>query len=288
MTSHNADATFTTRQAGRAREFRDLHVAGRPLLLPNAWDAVSARIVEEAGAPAVATTSAGVAWSLGVPDGDRLGRGPAVELIARVAATVGVPVTADVESGFADTADGVEETIGAVLAAGAVGVNIEDAHHGGPEPLRPVRDQADRIAAARRAADAVGIPLFVNARTDTYLLSVGDPAGRVAETLRRAAAYLAAGADGIFVPGLTDLAVLSSLVEELQAPLNVLAGPGAPGVAALAGVGVARISLGSSVAAAAYAVAQRAARELFADGTYTTLDGALGYGEINALFTGRD
>lgn len=158
----------------RALAFRALHVPGRPLVLPNAWDAASARIVEDAGAAAVATTSAGLAWALGVPDGDQLDRERALEALARITATVAVPVSADIESGFAKDAAGVADTVRAVLAAGAVGVNIEDALYGGAGVLRPVAEQAERIAAAREAADAEGVPLFVNARIDTFLRGAGE------------------------------------------------------------------------------------------------------------------
>ncbi len=158
----------------RALAFRALHVPGRPLVLPNAWDAASARIVEDTGAAAVATTSAGVAWALGVPDGDLLGRERAVAAVARIAGSVAVPVSADIESGFAEDPAGVADTVRAVLAAGAVGVNIEDALYGGEGVLRPVAEQAERIAAAREAADAEGVPLFVNARIDTFLRGAGE------------------------------------------------------------------------------------------------------------------
>src|SRR5215470_7410836 len=185
-------------QADKARLFHSLHTSGTLLRLPNAWDAASARVIEAAGAAAIATTSAGVAWSLGHADGDQLPRHLAIGAVARVAAAVGVPVSADIESGFADDAEGVAETIAGVIAAGAVGINLEDASHGGAAPLRPVAEAAERVAAARRAAWAAGIPLYINARTDTYLLRVGEGEARVRETLTRASAYLEAGADGIF------------------------------------------------------------------------------------------
>ena len=272
----------------RALAFRALHVPGRPLVLPNAWDAASARIVEDAGASAVATTSAGLAWALGVPDGDRLDRERALEALARITATVAVPVSADIESGFAKDAAGVADTVRAVLAAGAVGVNIEDAlygaeiddaAYGGEGVLRPVAEQAERIAAAREAADAEGVPLFVNARIDTYLRGVGG----VDATLERAAAFRAAGADGIFVPGAVEPGTVKELADGIDAPLNVLVGPGAPPVAELAALGVARVSAGSSGALAAYAVVRRAARELLDTGTYGAQTGGLGYGELNSL-----
>jgi 2-methylisocitrate lyase-like PEP mutase family enzyme len=271
----------------KARLFRSLHTGDAVLRLPNAWDVASALLVEEAGAAAVATTSAGVAWSLGAADGDELDRDRAIDLIARVAAAVDVPVTADIESGFAADADGVGETIAGVVAAGAVGVNLEDSVQGGPAPLRPVEEQAERVAAARRAADAAGVPLYINARTDIYLRGVGDPATRLPETLSRAAAYVAAGADGIFVPGVTDPAVLVELVKGIPVPLNVLAGPGAPSFDELAELGVARVSVGASIAAVAYALVRRSAQELLATGTYASLAGGVAYPELNALLKNR-
>lgn len=203
-------------------------------------------------------------------------------------------MSADIESGYAKDAAGVGDTIRAVLAAGAVGVNIEDALYGregddGEDagdgsrgPLRPVAEQAERIAAARAAADAAGVPLFINARIDTVLRG----AGGVEETLERAAAFLAAGADGIFVPGVVDPGTVKSLVAGVEGPLNVLAGPGAPSVAELAALGVARISTGSSIAQAAHAVVRRAARELLSAGTYDSLTGGLDYAELNTLLGG--
>lgn len=274
---------MTTYQQRNALLLHDLHRPGSPLVLPNAWDAATARIVAACGAAAVATTSAGVAWSLGRPDGDQLDREAALAAVGRIAAAVTVPVTADVESGFAADAAGVARTVDGVLAAGAVGVNIEDALVTGTGPLRPVDDQCARIRAAREAADAAGIRLFVNARTDTYLRAVGDPADRLAETLRRAAEYRAAGADGIFVPGVADPATIEALVAGIDAPVNVLAGPGSPSIAALAELGVARVSLGSAIAQAAYGLVRRAAVEALAEGSYLHLADPLPYPELNAL-----
>ncbi|MFE2538157.1 isocitrate lyase/phosphoenolpyruvate mutase family protein [Streptomyces sp. NPDC059371] len=272
--------TDTERLRGSALAFRALHVPGRPLVLANAWDAVSARIVEDAGAAAVATTSAGLAWTLGAADGDRLDREDALAAVARITAVVRVPVSADIESGYASDATGLGDTVRAVLAAGAVGVNIEDAlYEEGAGPLRPRAEQAERIAAVRAAADAAEVPLFVNARIDTFLRG----AGGVEETLERAAAFLAAGADGIFVPGTVDPATVKALVEGIEGPLNILVGPGAPSVHELAALGVARISAGSSIAAAAHALVRRAARELLGTGTCESLTGGFDYAGLNAL-----
>lgn len=263
-----------------ALAFRALHVPGDPLVLANAWDAMSARVVADAGAAAVATTSAGLAWALGAADGDRLDRDTALAAVARVAAAVGVPVSADIESGYAKDAAGVADTIRAVIGAGAVGVNIEDAlYEPAAGPLRPVAEQAERIAAAREAADAEGVPLFVNARIDTFLRDGGG----VDRTLERAAAFLAAGADGVFVPGAVDPDTIGLLATSIDAPLNVLAGPGALPVTELAALGVARVSVGSGIAQAAYAVVRRAAGELLEKGAYEALAAALDYTALNEL-----
>lgn len=257
-------------------EFRALH-SGAVLVLPNAWDVASARLIERAGARAVATTSAGVAWSLGSPDGDKLPRDRAVDLVARIAAGARVPVTADIESGFGATAAEVGDTVRAVADAGAAGINIEDGTYPG---LRPVEEQAQRIAAARRAA-----PLFVNARIDSYLFGVGDPDTRLADTVARAKAFVAAGADGVFVPGVVDPEIIAALASQIPVPLNVMAGPGAPSVPEMAGLGVARVSVGSGIAQAAYAVAVRCAKEMLTDGTYDAQATDLGFGEVNALLS---
>jgi len=249
---------------------RSLHVPGRPLVLANAWDAASARVAEAAGAPVVATTSAGVAWSLGARDGDALDREAAVAAVRRVVAAVSVPVSADIEAGFGDDPAGVAETIRGVVAAGAAGVNLEDG-------LRPIGEAAARMAAARAAAPRED--LFLNARIDTFVLGDGD----FAETVARAEAYLAAGADGIFVPGAIDPEVVGALVAKIPAPVNVMVWPGAPTVAELAGLGVARVSLGSGVAEAAYAVMRRATLEVLASGTYREIENAIAYGELNGL-----
>jgi 2-methylisocitrate lyase-like PEP mutase family enzyme len=253
----------------KAALFRSLHTPGSPLVLVNAWDAASAGVVAAAGARAVGTTSAGVAWSLGAPDGDALSREATVEAVRRVVSAVSVPVTADIESGFGVTPADVAETVRAVVAAGAVGVNIEDGH-------RSVAEQSARLAAARAAA---GEALFINARLDEYLLGGRDFDAAV----ERAEAYLAAGVDGIFVPGVVDPATVAALVAKIAAPVNIMAGPGAPPVAELARLGVARVSLGSAVAQAAYGLVRRAAEEALTAGTYGSVADGYDYGGLNAL-----
>ena len=267
---------MNTARVQNAVHFHSLHTSTRPLALSNAWDVASALIAEAAGAPAIATTSAGVAWSLGLPDGNRLDRARAVAVVAGIAAAVAVPVTADIEGGYAVSLDGVSETVKGLLDAGAVGINIEDGH-------RTPADLAARIAASRRTADAAGIALFINARTDVFLAGIGAPEQRVELVLERANQYVEAGADGIFVPGVTDADLIAELTAGISVPVNMMVGPGALSVDDLARLGVARVSLGSGVAQAAYAVVQRATRELTSTGTYEALSDALEYGTLNDL-----
>jgi len=270
----------------RARRLRQLHEHGT-LVMPNAWDAASAVMIVSAGAEAVATTSGGVAWSLGRADGEGLTRTEMAEAVRRIVAAVEVPVTADVESGYGPEPSDVAATIRAVLAAGAAGVNIEDSH-GDDGALFTPAQQADRLRAARAAAVEAGVPeLVVNARTDVFLRQVGDPAGRLDDVLERAAAYAKAGADVLFVPGQLDLDVLKRLVDASPLPVNVMAAPGGPTVGDLRAVGVRRVTVGTAVSQAAYTVAYRAARELLDEGTHTALESAIGYPELNARFSPR-
>lgn len=277
---------FVPVQSAKAAAFRGLHAEGSvPLVLVNVWDAASARLVEEAGAHALATSSSAISWSLGFPDGNQLPRALAMAALGRIATATDLPVTADIETGYAG-ADGVfddallRQTVTAVLEAGAVGVNIEDS---GGVPLTDVDEQARRIGIIRTMAEEAGVRLFINARTDTYL------SGRFRErafeeTLRRVPAYLAAGADGIFVPGVTDLHVLHELSRRIPAPLNALAGVGAPSVGELHDAGVRRISIGGNTAKAAYATVSRVAAEVLGDGNWSELAGARSHADMDALF----
>jgi 2-methylisocitrate lyase-like PEP mutase family enzyme len=246
-----------------AAVFAALHKPGDPLLLPNAWDAGSAVAIASAGAKAIATTSAGIAWSLGLNDGvpggvpaGGLDAETVAAVVARIVAAVDVPVSADIEAGYADVA----ATMAAVAAAGAVGVNLEDRVSAGV--LRDPAGQADRIAAARAAAPGT----WINARTDVFLGGSAD----LAEALDRSAAYAEAGADSLFVPGLTDPDTLATLAQG-PLPVAVMVWPGAPAVAELAAAGVVRISLGPAITQAAYALAARATAELLTAGTYDAL-----------------
>lgn len=263
-------------QTERAATFHALH--DDLVVLPNCWDAASAAVIEHAGAKALATSSAAVAWSLGTQDGNMLDRELMLDHLRRICAVATVPVSCDIEGGFGDSTADLAETTRLVIEAGAVGVNIEDALAGA---LRPVDEAADRVRVVREAADAAGVELFVNGRTDSYLLGSAD----FDDTVARAAAYLEAGANGIFVPGVTDVDVVQRLTAAIDAPVNILTGPGAPAVADLKKAGARRVSAGSSLAGAIFGHIERAARELLDAGTYDELAAPKTWGEMNALFT---
>ncbi|HWZ26449.1 MAG TPA: isocitrate lyase/phosphoenolpyruvate mutase family protein [Verrucomicrobiae bacterium] len=268
----------------KADAFRNMHHAPPLLVLPNAWDAVTARLFVQAGARAIATTSAGISATLGYPDGQNIPSELMMQAIARIANAVNVPVTADIESGYADSPKELGESMRAVINAGAIGVNLEDATEDTSQPLFALEEQIERIRTVREAADNINVPVVINARTDVYLEKVGEPATRFAETVRRLNAYHLAGADCLFVPGVTDMPTLSRLVQSVEGPLNVLAGPGMPPVADLQRIGIARLSVGSAIMRATLALARDAADELLQKGTYSTfLDRNIPYHEVNEL-----
>ncbi|MEU1394107.1 MULTISPECIES: isocitrate lyase/phosphoenolpyruvate mutase family protein [unclassified Nonomuraea] len=274
-------ATDTT--ARKADLFRRLS-ADSVLILPNAWDAASAAVTAAAGATAIATTSGGVSWSLGRGDGQHLTRDEMLHAAQRIVNTVDLPVTVDIEGGYGPTPEDVADTVRAVAAAGAVGVNLEDSQAVGG-PLFDLADQTARLRAARQAAAAAGLPgLFVNARTDVFLFAIGPSAGRLDEVLKRTAAYAEAGADGIFVPGLLDLDALATLCAESPLPVNAMAVAGGPTTAELTQAGVRRISLGTALAQTAYTAARKAATELLTTGTYDSLTDSLDFSTLNTLF----
>jgi|SRR5579872_2022303 len=264
----------------KAARLLELHHASEPLVLANVWDVASARLVEAAGFPAVATTSSGIANAHGYPDGQRISRDEMLAAVRRISRSVDVPTTADMEAGYGPTLDDVAETVNGAIAAGAVGINLEDSDD---EGLFPLKEAAARIETARTAAAKAGVNLVINARTDVYLLGAR---GREAfdEAVRRANAYRSAGADCLFVPGVTDGELIGELVKAITGPLNVLANAETPPVAALRKLGVKRISVGGALARASLTVVRRIAAELRASGTFTFASSIIPHAEMNALF----
>ncbi|HEY9104255.1 isocitrate lyase/phosphoenolpyruvate mutase family protein [Chitinimonas sp.] len=275
-------------QIDLAQQFRQLNQQGR-LLLANAWDVASARIYEQAGALAIGTTSGGIAYSQGYQDAELIGRDAMLRVVAAIARSVRLPVSADIEAGYGPSAEDVANSVRAAIAAGAVGVNIEDNSHGlTSTPLFDIDAHCLRLHAARTAADAAGVPVWINARTDTYLLGLGEDAeARFADTVVRARAYLAAGADMVFVPVLTDPATVRRLVEAVGGPISLMAMPGGPSAAELFAAGAARVSLGVFPMLAAMATVRDIAAEALGSGTWQTMSHSYGYAEAEALFATR-
>ena len=273
-------------QAQQAELFRNQHRGPRLLLLPNAWDAMSARVFVAAGFEAIATTSGGVAWSLGYADGEQTPWAEVVAATARIVRSARVPVTADIEAGYGETADAVMRSVAEIIAAGAVGVNLEDGMPHGPVPIRTAADAADRIRAAREAARAAGVPIVINGRTDLYLRNIGDEASRFDETVERGRAYLAAGADCVYPIGLRDPAAIGRLVKALGAPININVRAGSPSVVELEALGVARASTASQVALMAVSLTRQVADDLRTTGRFDTLAPAMSQADAQRLFTG--
>ena len=267
-----------------AQAFRRMHDRSRVLLLPNAWDALGARLFAHRGFAAVATTSAGVAWSLGYADGEQAPLEEVLAAIARIVRVAAVPVTADIETGYGGTPEEVAATVRAVIATGAVGINIEDGMPG-HGPLRGVSDAAARVRAARAAADAAGVPIVINARVDHWMQHDGAaPASRLADAIERGRAYLAAGADCIYPIGLGEPATLAALVRALDAPVNVAAGAGMPGLAELTRLGVARVSTATRLTTLALGAIDRALADVQASGNFDGLVADFGYADAQQLF----
>jgi 2-methylisocitrate lyase-like PEP mutase family enzyme len=272
-------------QAAKADQLRKLHQGPKILVLPNAWDVASARVLEELGYPAIATTSAGIAFCLGYPDGQHISRQQMLEVVSRIAAAVRVPVTADMEAGYGVSAADMAETAKAVVEAGAVGMNLEDVLGTTEDSLVELNLQCEKIRAIRNASRSAGVPLVLNARTDIYLMPIGPAETRFERTVARLIAYRDAGADCLFAPGLTDTETIGKLVKALGAPLNILAGADCPSLIELEKLGVARASTGSGVMRATLGLVRRIGKELRERGTYAALhEGAIPFSELMGMF----
>jgi len=270
-------------QKKKAEDFRELHHGKRILILPNGWDVPSARVFEDAGFPAVATSSAGMLVSLGYPDGEVIGRDGFVLAVGRIAKVLSVPLSADIVAGFGKTTKDVLVTVKAIMKTGAVGINIEDFAHA-TKKLYPIERQIENVKAIRKLGETKGIPIVINARTDALRFAEGDEGARFKEAVRRATAYRDAGADCVYPMGLTDQASIAAFVLALDFPVNVMMRKGLPEISELERLGVARVSFGPSASYAVMGLLKRAAKEVLEKGTYENLtEGAITFDELNAL-----
>ena len=270
--------------AEKARLLKALHQPGRPVVFFNVWDAASARILEELGYPAIATSSAAIAWLEGFPDGQHISRARMLEGIKRVASAVRVPVTADLEGGYGPRIEDAAQTARGAIEAGAVGLNFEDGS--GHGTVDEVDAHCERIEAMAEMGQRLGVPLVINARTDVFLDSVGpSDVWRLGEAIERGKRFLQSGASCVFVPGVTDEQTIATLTKEIPGPVNILANASAPPVSRLAELGVARVSVGGAAMAHALAQFRTAAKQTFENGTFTFAANRISHAELNALFS---
>ena len=259
-------------QAEKAKQFARMHQGPEILILPNAWDVGSALLFARLGFQAIATSSAGIAYSRGILDGERIARDEMLAVVRAIAGAVDLPVTTDLEGGYGREPEAVAETIRLAIKAGAVGANIEDSTKGDTRDtgklLFDIELATQRYRAAKEAAKSSGISFVLNARVDSFL-RLGTGREVAADSIRRGNAYREAGADCIFVPGVTDRETIALLAREIKAPINILTGPGIPSAEELGAMGVRRVSFGASLFRAAYSEAVRVAREMRERGLYT-------------------
>jgi len=268
-----------------AEKFQELHRGPKLLTLPNVWEVAGARVFEEAGFDAIGTTSRGVAASHGYPDGEAMAREEMLAVVKRIADSVSIPVTADMEAGYGATPEAVAQTAAGVIDAGAVGINVEDGRNiMGDRTGAQLADlalQIEKLRAIRDTAATMSVPIVINARTDVFWLEVGEPEDRLAHAVERGNAYVEAGADCLFVPGVKDRDMIARLVDELNGPINVLAVKGSPPIRELEEIGVARVSLGSGPYRATLALLKTIASELTGLGTYRSFtEESVRYGEL--------
>ncbi len=271
----------SAQQTEMAKSFLARHRAPPILLLPNAWDALSARLFVAAGFDALATTSAGVAWALGYPDGELAPWAEVVAATARIVRCAQVPVTADIEAGYGATPAEVGRHVAEIIQAGVVGINLEDGLHG---PIRSIEDAAARLTAAREAALRAGVPIVLNARCDVFHLQYGEKSARFVETVKRCKTYCTAGADCVYPFGLRDPATIAAFVKEIGAPVNITGRPGMPDATTLERMGVARITIASAPTLVVMSAIQTLAVELRATGGFEMLTTPLRHPDAQKLF----
>ncbi len=270
-------------QGEKAEEFRSLHRGKQMLILPNCWDVPSARVFEDSGFAAIATSSAGMMVSLGYPDGESIDFQEFLSAIRRISKVIALPLSVDIVAGFGPSTDRVLDTVRSVVEAGAVGINLEDLIHR-TNALYPTQSQVEKIRAIRSLANKIGVPVVINARTDALRYAQGDEKARFDEAVRRAKAYRDSGADCVYPMGMVAKDAISEFVKLLAFPVNVMVRKDLPPVRELEAIGVSRLSFGPSASYAAMGLLKRASKEILERGTYEALtQGAISFDELNAL-----
>ncbi|WP_257141267.1 isocitrate lyase/PEP mutase family protein [Priestia megaterium] len=253
------------------QNFQQLHKESYAFVLPNAWDVISAKIFEKNGFPAVATTSAGIAMSLGYTDGEKIPFEQMLGAVKRIINSVNIPVSVDLESGYGRSINEVVDNARQIILAGGIGINLEDGTGDLDSPILDVSLQVERISEIRLLSKSLKVPLFINARTDLYWLNIGDLDLRLQEAISRGKAYQKAGADCIFIPGLYDIESIKKVRQELSCPINLLSGPNLPSINTLAQVGIERISTGSAPFRATATLLQRITEDILYDNNFQRL-----------------
>ena len=272
-------------QRQQAENFQQLHKSDSLLVLPNAWDVASAVIFEKAGFKAIGTTSAGIAYSLGYPDGEYIELEDIIDCSKRLTKRINVPLSVDLETGFSTSLEGIQANVKQIIESGAVGINIEDGITQPSNSLTDIELQVERIQAISELKKDLGIPFVINARTDAFWLKMSEEKDRLTLALERAKAYAEAGADCIFVPAMLNRDLVQTLVTEIPLPLNIIATPDGLSIAELEELSVARLSLGSGPARASLGLTQKIANELKQGSFESMIENALGYDSANKLFS---
>ena len=274
-------------QKGLAEEFLKLHYDKKVLLLPNAWDVLSAKMYEQLGFKAIGTTSAGIAAVLGYPDGQVMTLDENLSIVKRIVERINLPVSVDIEAGYSSNVEGTVKAAEAALEIGAVGINLEDSTGNDDNPFFDISEVVERIKGIRSMADSRELHLVINLRTDVYMLSRGEHSEKFKLTVERANIYREAGTDCIFVTDMGDLNehIITEFVNEINAPLNIIAGVNIPAIQKLEEIGVARLSFGPRPMRAVYAFLKKVMREILVEGTYSNMtNDAMTYSEVNNLF----
>ena len=284
MAEKYLDVMELAKQRELAKRFAQLHRSGKLLVLPNAWDTGSAVMFEKAGFHALGTTSAGMAYSLGYPDGEHIEFKDILNCSSRILKRISLPLSVDVETGYSRTLEGAVDNVKKIIKRGAVGINIEDGVLGADPELTATGSQVKLIKALANLKAELEIPFFINARTDVYWLDIGEKSARLGLATERAHAYAEAGADGIFIPGRLDRESIRTLTRDLPLPLNLIATPDSLSFKELEALGVARLSLGSALVRASLGLIQAVASDLKGGSFKAMMDTSLSYQTANELF----